>query len=188
MGVPLEIVFREVTPYKDAIEAEVRKRADKLERFYDRILNVRVVVEAPHRRRREGNVFQVKIDLSVPNKVIMVDREHRKLRSHEDVFVAIRDAFDAVRRQLEDYARVEQGKVKTHESVPTGVVTKLFPGDGYGFIEGFGGREIYFHRNSVLDGFDKLEVGTSVRFEEEEGEKGPQASTVKILEKPTTKS
>jgi cold shock CspA family protein len=126
----------------------------------------------------------VKIDLTVPEKKLVVNREHPMRKSHEDIFVAIRDAFDAARRQLEEYAEVERGDVKVHESVPTGRVSRLYPEEGYGYIEGFGGREIYFHRNSVLDGFEALEVGAEVRFEEEEGEKGPQASTVKIVQKP----
>jgi cold shock CspA family protein len=184
MGIPIEIVFREVSLPREPVEAEVRKRAEKLERFHAGIINCRVVVEAPHRRRREGNIYMVKIDLAVPNRTIVVDREHRKRREHEDVFVAIRDAFDAAGRRLEEHARLERGDVKAHQSEPRGVVSRLFPGEGYGFIEEFGGREIYFHRHSVLDGFDELEVGAEVRFEEEEGEKGPQASTVKILRKP----
>lgn len=184
MAIPLELVFRDVAPYEAAVEEEVRKRAEKLERFFPLIVNCRVVVEKPHKHRRGGNIYTVKIDLTVPEKKIVVNREHPMRKSHEDIFVAIRDAFEAARRRLEEYAEVERGELKAHESVPTGRVTRLYPEGGYGFIEGFGGREIYFHRNSVLDGFEELTVGTEVRFEEEEGEKGPQASTVKIVQKP----
>lgn len=184
MAIPLELVFRDITPYEEAVEAEVRKRAEKLERFFPLIVNCRVVVEKPHKHHKGGNIYMVKIDLTVPEKKLVVSREHPMRKSHEDIFVAIRDAFDAARRQLEEYAEVERGDVKAHESVPTGRVSRLYPEEGYGFIEGFGGREIYFHRNSVLDGFEALEVGAEVRFEEEEGEKGPQASTVKIVQKP----
>jgi cold shock CspA family protein/ribosome-associated translation inhibitor RaiA len=184
MAIPLELVFRDITPYEEAVEAEVRKRAEKLERFFPLIVNCRVVVEKPHKHHKGGNIYMVKIDLTVPEKKLVVNREHPMRKSHEDIFVAIRDAFDAARRQLEEYAEVERGDVKAHESVPTGRVSRLYPEEGYGFIEGFGGREIYFHRNSVLDGFEALKVGVEVRFEEEEGEKGPQASTVKIVQKP----
>lgn len=184
MAIPLELVFRDIAPYEEAVEAEVRKRAEKLERFFPLIVNCRVVVEKPHKHRKGGNIYMVKIDLTVPEKKLVVSREHPMRKSHEDIFVAIRDAFDSARRQLEEYAEVERGEVKAHESVPTGRVSRLYPEEGYGYIEGFGGREIYFHRNSVLDGFEALEVGAEVRFEEEEGDKGPQASTVKIVQKP----
>ena len=93
--------------------------------------------------------------------------------------MVIRDAFDAMKRQLEDYARKRRGKTKKHESSAHGRVLVLIPEEGYGRIETPDERVIYFHRNSVLDNdFDKLEVGSEVRFVEEMGERGPQASTV----------
>ena len=119
------------------------------------------------------------IDMTVPGTELVVKRE-----SHEDIYVAIRDAFDAARRQLEDYARHQRGDVKTHESSPHARVSKLFREEGYGFLETPDGREIYFHRNSVLNGgFDPLEIGMEVRFAEEPGDEGPQASTVKLIAK-----
>jgi cold shock CspA family protein len=181
MAVPLEIVFRDVSPYEKAVDDEIRKRAEKLNRFYAQILGCRVVVEAPHRHRRGGNLYHVRIDITVPGRKLLVNREHRNRHTHKDVFVAVRDAFEAAARQLEEHSRLARGDVKAHEAVPTGRVVRLFPEEGYGFLEGFGGREIYFHRNSVLDGFEELTVGTEVRYEEEEGEKGPQASTVKVI-------
>jgi cold shock CspA family protein len=95
--------------------------------------------------------------------------------------VAVRDAFDAVRRQLEDHVRRRRGDVKTHDAPSHGRVASLFAERDYGFIEASDGSEVYFHRNSVVGGgFDKLAVGDEVRFSfhAEEGEKGPQASTV----------
>ena len=72
--------------------------------------------------------------------------------------------------------------VKSRSGPSHGRVVELFKDDGYGFVETSDGWEYYFHRNSVLhDGFDRLEIGTEVRFAEEEGEKGPQASTVEIV-------
>jgi cold shock CspA family protein len=95
--------------------------------------------------------------------------------------VAIRDAFDAARRRLEDYARKQRGDVKVYEQLPLAQVQKIFPQQGYGFLETTDGREIYFHRNSVLHpGFDGLAIGTKVRFAEELGQEGPQASSVAI--------
>jgi cold shock CspA family protein len=111
----------------------------------------------------------------------MVDRNPPADHAHEDAFVAVRDAFAAARRQLQDRHRKDQGVVKTHEPQPEGRVVRIFPDEGYGFIESADGREIYFHRNAVLNGgFDHLKSGAEVRFAESEGEKGPQASTVHI--------
>lgn len=184
MQVPLKIAFRNIQPqYKEDIESEVRQWADKLDKFYPRITGCRVVMELPHRRRREGNLYRVVISVSVPGKQIVVDREHSYNQIHENYRIAIRDAFEETFRQLEEYDLVQSREVKAKDAgIPHGVITKLFS-EGYGFIEEFGGREIYFHKNSVLDGFKKLKIGTEVRFEEEEGEKGPQATTVKILRK-----
>ena len=108
-------------------------------------------------------------------------------QADEDLPVAIRDAFDAMRRRLEDYARHQRGAVKSREATPQARVSKLFHEEGYGFLETPDGREIYFHGNSVLPpGFDHLAVGTEVRFAEEQGAEGPQASTVTIVGKPQT--
>ncbi len=175
MEIPLQITVRDLSP-SDAIEAHIRERAVRLERFHDRIVGCRVVVEAPHRHRHQGVLYHVRIDLTVPGGELVVKRE-----SNEDAYVAVRDAFDAARRRLEDYARRQRGVLKTHGGLLLGRVSKLFPEEGYGFIETPDGREIYFHRNSVLnDGFDRLEIGREVRFSEEPGEQGPQASTVRL--------
>jgi cold shock CspA family protein len=100
---------------------------------------------------------------------------------HKDIFVAIRDAFKAARRQLQDYARKQSGVVKHHEVAPPAHISRLFPDEGYGFLETADGVEIYFHKNSVLNGdFAKLQIGTEVSFVEERGDKGPQASTVRV--------
>ena len=88
------------------------------------------------------------------------------------------------RRQLEDYARRQRLAVKQHELPPHAKVSKLFPQEGYGFIETADGRDVYFHRDSVLhDAFDRLHIGTEVSFAEETGAKGPQATTVHLVGK-----
>lgn len=183
MAVPLEMVFRDIAPYEAAVSEEIKARAEKLDRFYAQILKCRVVVEAPHKHRRGGKLYQVSIDITVPNRKIIVDRGRRRRESHRDIFVAVGDAFDAAERQLEEHSQLARGDVKDHGPEPNGRVSRLFPEEGYGFIEGLGGREIYFHRNSVLDGFEELQVGTEVRFAEEQGDMGPQASSVKIVRK-----
>jgi cold shock CspA family protein/ribosome-associated translation inhibitor RaiA len=182
MAVPLEMVFRDIAPYEAAVSEDIKARAEKLDRFYAQILKCRVVVEAPHKHRRGGKLYQVSIDITVPGRKIIVDRGRRRRESHRDIFVAVGDAFDAAERQLEEHSQLARGDVKDHLE-PRGRVSRLFPEEGYGFIEGLGGREIYFHRNSVLDGFEELQVGTEVRFAEEQGEEGPQASSVKLVRK-----
>ena len=183
MQLPLQISFRDMEP-SAAVEAKIRERAGKLDRYYDRIMGCRVVVEAPHRRHHQGKLFHVRIDLTVPNGELLVTREPAERHAHEDVYVAIRDAFDAAQRRLAAHASRQRGDVKLHEAPAHARVAKLFPAEGYGFIETPDAREIYFHRNSVLDeAFDALEVGSEVRFVEEAGERGPQASTVRLVGK-----
>jgi ribosomal subunit interface protein len=183
MQLPLQITFRNI-PSSEAVEAKIREKVDKLEKFYDRLIGCRVALGAPHRHHK-GNLYHIRIDLTVPGGELVIDRTPAEHQAHEDIYVAISDAFDAAKRKLQDYARLQRQDVKVHE-VPQlpGRVKKLFPMEGYGFLETADGYEIYFHRNSVLDrAFDELSVGSEVSFVEEEGEKGPQASTVRVLEK-----
>ena len=184
MQIPLQITFRDMEP-SDAVEANIREKAGKLEQFYDQIMSCRVMVESPHGHHHQGTLYQVRIDLGVPDGELVVTHEHHhKDHAHEDVYVAIRDAFDAMKRQLEDYARKRRGKVKQHETPAGGHVISLHPEEGYGKIETPDGRVIYFHRNSVLkNAFDRLEIGSEVRFAEETGERGPQASSVTLVGK-----
>lgn len=180
MKIPLQITFRNLEP-SDAIEAKIRAKSEKLERFAEDIMSCRVIVEAPHKHHHKGVTYAVKIDITLPGTEIIADRHPDQHHAHEDVYVAIRDAFDAAYRQLEDYVRERRHKVKHHETAPHGHIKEIFPDQDYGILMTPDEREIYFHRNSVIGGdFDKLQVGTSVHFSEEMGEKGPQASTVHI--------
>src|SRR5512143_3159896 len=175
MRVPLQISFRNMG-HSEAVERAIVERAGRLERFSDRIMGCRVVVETRH-HRHQGNLFHIRIDLTLPRHEIVVGRDPALHQAYEDVYVAVRDAFDAARRRLEDYVRRCDQRVKVHETPPHGVITRLEYGKNHGFIETPDGREIYFHRNSVLNAdFDRLEVGDPVRFHEEAGEEGPQAS------------
>ncbi len=179
MQLPLQVSFRHME-HSDAIEAIVRRKAAMLDKFADRIMGCRVVVEPAGKHHQHGNLYEVRIDITVPGEEIVVTREANQHTEYRDIHVAIRDAFDSARRQLEDYVRRRRGAVKAHEITPHGKVSKLFPDEGYGFIETPDGREIYFHRHSVLhEGFDHLQIGTEVTYVEEEGKKGPQASTVR---------
>jgi cold shock CspA family protein/ribosome-associated translation inhibitor RaiA len=177
----LEIDFRNLDR-SEAVEADIRQHAEKLEELFDRITSCRVVVEEPHRHHRKGNLYHVRIQLSVPQKVLVVDREPHADHAHEDVYVTVRDAFKAMRRRLEDYVRELRGDVKTHDTPLHGKVVRLVPEEDYGFITTADGREIYFTRNAVLnEAFGELLPGAEVRFAEEAGDKGQQASTVRVV-------
>lgn len=179
MQQPLQIVFRGMDP-SDAVEAAIREKAEKLERFLDRIVSCRVVVEAPHRHKHKGKLYNIRVELDIPGGEIAVTRSGPQDHAHEDVYVAIRDAFDAARRLVEDRTRRMRDDVKIHVQPLHGKILRLFPGEGYGFVDTPDG-EVYFHRNSVVGAkFDDLKVGAEVRLVVTEGEsaKGPQASTV----------
>lgn len=180
MKLPLQITFRNMDP-SPAVEAAIRERVERLERFFDRIMGCRVVVEAPHRHHHKGKLYAVRVDLTVPGAEIAVTHSGPRNHAHEDVYVAIHDAFDTTRRLLEDHARKFRGDVKTHEAPAHGKVARLFPQDGYGFIETSDGGEVYFHRNSVTGpGFGRLSVGSDVRLvvAPNDSAQGLRASTV----------
>ena len=173
MILPLQITARNIE-LTEAIRTNIEEKVEKLDEFYKRIMSCRVVVEAIPKR----SLYNVNVDISVPGKELVIKREPNR-----DLYVAIRDAFEAAYRKLEDFARVQRGDKKHHEETPHARVSTLFLDDGYGFLTTPEGREIYFHENSVLGrGFKRLKVGTEVRFVESEGEKGPQASTVTPME------
>lgn len=177
MQIPLQISFHGMDP-SPPVEARIKEKVAKLERFHNRIVGCKVVVEAPHRHHHKGKLYTVRIDLSVPGKDIFIGRTGPSNHAHEDVYVAIRDAFNAAGRLLEDHSRRMRGDVKTHAAPDHGKVVRLFP--DYGFAVTPDGQEIYFHKNSVVGDFDKLEVGSEVRIviAENEGVEGAQASTV----------
>jgi cold shock CspA family protein/ribosome-associated translation inhibitor RaiA len=179
------------------VEEWIRDEAAKLNEFYARTMSCRVVVELPNRRHKSGSRYHVRIDLTVPGGELVTKREPslhsswqrthtNKVAKHLEIHVphrelrqAIDDAFKAMGRQLQDYARRQRGDQKIHEPTPRARVSKLVPAEEYGVLETSGGREIYFHAHSVLGGgFRRLKIGNAVSFAEEEGERGPQASTV----------
>lgn len=179
MRLPIKITTQSGVPLSDEIQAEIRRRAEALDRYCDQIMSCRVTIDAPILHHRQKS-FAVRIDLTVPGEEFVVDRQH-----NADLLVALRDAFDSARRQLEDHVRRVRGDVKTSSGALRGLVVKLFPKEGYGFMRTADGQDVYFHRNSVLGGgFDELRIGAEVRFAEEMGEKGPQASTVALVERP----
>ncbi len=182
MQVPFEISFRNCEPSEE-IRAEIEKEVRQLDKLYDRITACIAVVTAPSLlHHRHGGLFKIDLHIVLPDhKDVIVNKTHGDVHQHEHISVAIKDAFAAARRQIEDAARRMRGDVKQDVAPDRGRVARLIAGEDYGFIETADGREIYFHSNSVLNGaFDRLRVGSEVRFVEEAGEKGPQASTVHL--------
>jgi len=174
MRLPIQIAFHNM-PREADIEEAIRASAEWLDNFYDRIMSCRVVVDLPHLHHQEGNLYQIRIDVKVPGRELVVKREGE----FKDLDMMIRDSFDDARRQLEDYARRQRGQVKAREPQAHARVARLFPDAGYGFLATPDGREIYFHQNSVSEAkYKDLTVGTEVRFVEELGDKGPQATTL----------
>jgi len=187
MEVPLEITYRDVDKTDD-IEALIRTKTVKLEKICDHIISCRVAVERPHEHQQTGSGFRVRINLRVPpGHDLVVRRESTGGHLHDKLPVILSGAFDAAFRQLKKLVEKQQGQVKFHpEQENEAFVSRLDVARGHGFIKTLEGRELYFHRNSVLnDDFDRLEIGTGVRFSEAEGEEGPKASTVRITDKPS---
>lgn len=183
MQLPIQITFRNMAA-SSAMETKIREKAAKLDQVYDRIMSCRVMVECNHKHHHQGNVYHVRVDLTVPDGELVASRDPEQNHAHEDAYVALRDAFDAARRQLQGYARRRKQHVKTHAVPPHGRVTEIFPQQDYGRIATPDGKEVYFHRNSILDAdFDRLHEGDEVRFVEQAGELGPQASTVRVIGK-----
>jgi len=184
MEIPVKIAYRGLESSATVSEL-VRKKAARLERYFPRITSCGVTVQAPgaHHRRGKGKHYRVRIELSVPGEKLVVGRDPAKTRSHEDLYAALNAAFREARRQLEDHGRRFDHRVQAGERAEParGTVVRLFPVDGYGFLQTPDGREIYFAGASVLKGaFKRLKVGGEVRYVEEMGDKGPQASTVAV--------
>lgn len=183
MPIPLELTVHNMDS-SPAVEAAVREKAEKLERFADKILGCQVRIDAPHKHQSKGKLYHVSVEIQVPGGPIVVSRDPGNNQAHEDLYVAIRDAFRAAGRQLQDHTRVRRGKVKHHEVPPHGRIAKVQADDDFGVIETVDGREVYFHRNSLLNAkLEDLEPGAEVRFDEEDGDKGPQASSVSVIGK-----
>jgi ribosomal subunit interface protein len=175
MEIPLQISLHGIE-HSNALYQAIREKADKLERYYDRIMSCRVVLELAGRHQRKGKQYAVRIDLKVPGGEIAVTHEH-----DQDLQVALRDAFDAARRRLEDYGRGQRGDVKRHAPEYTGRVARIDAERGIGFIACADGREYYFSRDNVVSpSFDHLTVGTPVHFLEEAAGEGLQAKRVSV--------
>ena len=183
METPVEIDFQGMKPI-ERLHQSVAAHIAELEQRYGRITACRVVLKAPGGHHRIG-LYEVNIRLALPNgREVNVARTAQQDERYANIDFAINDTFKRARRRLQDHVRRMQGQVKTHEAQPTGIISRFDPTGEFGFIETADSREIYFHKNSVLDGaFSRLSVGARVAFAEEAGDKGPQASSVRPLGK-----
>ncbi len=183
MQVPLEIAFVNLES-SEFIEARIREKVAKLEKIFPRLISCRVAVELPHQRHQKGNIYHIRIEMSVPRNTLVISRAPGDVRAHHDAYVAIEDTFSAAERKLKEYVRQLQGDVKEHPASLQGRVLRLFSAQDYGFVATNDGREVYFHRNSVVDAdFDDLAEGQPVELVLIHGESpmGPQATTVRPI-------
>jgi len=182
MQSPPHIVFENMDSI-ERVREKIERELAKLEQIFSDIITSRVTVRQAQNRHKKGDLFAVSIHVNIPGgKDIHINRDAGKDHGHEDINVAVRDAFRAAKRQLKETARQMGWENKHREAVPLAKVGTLVAEENYGFLETDDGREIYFHRNSVLnDGYDELVVGAKVAYAEAIGDKGPQASTVRLL-------
>ncbi len=171
-----QIVFRGLDT-SPALTSVIHDKIAVLERSFDHITSCRVTVEKRDRHGRKGHHFNVAVEMEVPGTVIVVNKKPGDQDAHEDVHIALRDSFNAARRQLDDYARKKGGvHVKAHPEKHHGIVVRLFPDEGYGFLKTPGGLEVYFDRDSVTgDGWDRLDLDSDLDFSLMDGDKGPYA-------------
>jgi ribosomal subunit interface protein len=183
MQLPMEVTFRDIEK-SEALDTLVRESGAKLERYCDHITSCRVVLERPHAHAADGTDYRVRIDLKVPpgHEIVVSRAARRSANVADDLYTAVHEAFEIAARQLKKLVAQQRAEVKSHpEQQLAAIVSKLF--DDYGFIETVDGREVYFHRNSLLEGhFDHLRIGAGVAYTEEAGDQGPQASTVRVVD------
>ncbi len=183
MKITPQITLRNIE-HSPALKKEIISYVEKLEKFHDHITGCRVSVEKKQKHQDSGNPYRVRIDVTVPpGHEIVIKRKSTEGELHQPLSAVLNEAFEATERKLKKLKEIQSRDVKKHpEQEVNGVIYKLFKSDGYGFIKSTDGSEVYFHRNSVLHNkFDGLKTGTGVHYVEEMGEKGPQASTVRVI-------
>ncbi len=186
MQIPLEITFRNVDK-TDEVDALIRRKAAKLDEICDYLISCRVAVEKVQRHQSSGQPYRVRLDIKMPpGHEIVVNRDPARANLHLDLEAEIRWAFDTAERQIKELMEKQRHDVKKHPFQEVqGIVDKIFRADGTGFILSNDGRQIFFHRNALVNtDFVYLREGDGVRFVETMGEKGPQASTVQVVQSP----
>jgi len=184
MQTPTEVRFQGMQG-TSAIREIITDHVAELEKRWGRVTACRVMVKAPSEHHRKGGLYEIHIRLALPDgREVNVQRTPSVDERHADLIFALNDAFKHARRQLQDEVRRAQGQTKRNERPSVGTVVSLDPLGEFGFLQSGDGQEIYFNRNSVLnEGYARLTVGSQVAFAEEQGDKGPQATTVRLLRK-----
>ncbi len=156
---PVQITIRDI-PGSAALEAHLRSKSAKLKQFYKNMTSCRIVLEFEQKHKHRGKLYNVKLDVTVPGKELVVTN-----KTNEDVYVAVRDAFTAIIRQLDNLSHKRHGRVKTHSDVMHGHVARIREDEGYGFIEGTDGNEYYFSLTNVrAPGVQPLMIGDAVEY------------------------
>ena len=183
MQVPPQITFKEID-HSDFIEAAITKKIDHLERIHGRITSCNVRVRAPHKRQRKGTHYIIEIDVVTPTGDVHIGREPGNNFAHEDVYVSIRDAFNAAERKLRKMKEEVVGRPEVLVSPLQGKIETLNTDEGFGHIATTDNRLIYFHRNAVVNGeFEDLQVGDTVELsvDHKDADEGPHASMVRMI-------
>lgn len=172
---PLQIAIKDI-PHSEAIEARIRGKIDKLTEYFDNITSCTVVVELIKKHMHAGKLYNVEIRMTVPGRKEIIASRNRQ-KNQKNLWLAIKDAYDEMKKQLKFRDQRIHGKVKTHPEELHGEVVRLF--EDYGFIETSDGTEYYFNfLNVTKPKFDKLRVGTPVHFIEGLGYETLQAHRV----------
>jgi len=183
METPAEIIWHSMDP-KPRIAKKIEERIARLEKFFGRIVSCRVVIEAAHQRHRKGNQYEVRVDVGIPGGELSINRRPGDDEAHFDLKVTIRDAFDAMERQLRRWKEEHSGRPAGQEAPLQGKIAEIDHGEGFGHIDTTDGRSIYFHANSVVTGdFDKLKSGDAVELvvAPRDDAEGLHASTVRAI-------
>ncbi|MDX2099915.1 MAG: HPF/RaiA family ribosome-associated protein [Leptolyngbyaceae cyanobacterium bins.59] len=189
MKVPPEITYRDIER-SAAIDTLIQEKLAKLERLCDYISSCHIAVEKINDRPKSGSPFRVRLDITIPpSHEIVAEGNPTNQNQHGGLDTIVRDAFSKAERQIKELTSRQREHEKSQDhsqsDETTALVVRIFKESDYGFLKTLSGEEVYFHRNSVIhDDFDRLEVGTGVRFESVIGEQGPRATTVQIVDKP----
>ena len=182
MPIPLDLTVRDMDN-TDAIRSKIEQKTQKLETFYDHIEYCKVVVDIPQKHKHQGKLYNIHLELAVPGKKLIANQH-----PNEDLYVAIRDTYAALTRQLEEYTRRQRGEVKFHpEALLFGKVLQIFPEAGYGFIKSADEREFFFQRGNMVSAeLANLSIGSHVSFMETVGGDGLQADHVTVVNRQKT--
>jgi len=179
MQVPVQITFRDNLEHTAAVDEHIKEKVANLQHYCKTIVACHVVVELANKNQNNGNLYNTRITLTVPNKELVSTKNE-----DENLYLSIKTAFEDLIRQLEEYNNQMHGQVKNHQPILMGKIARIINAEEFGFIECVDGNEYYFNNGNLVSvSFDKLTVGMPVHFIEFTGHEGLQAHRVKVLEK-----